>query len=68
MKKNCRVFRKTEHSLQYINVRCLLSKFFLTIPTRYHGKKRKTKSQVFKKNGPLPDAMPRFQGPIDMQI
>jgi hypothetical protein len=23
---------------------------------------------VFKKNGPMPDAMPSFQGPIDMQI
>jgi hypothetical protein len=45
-----------------------LSKVFLTIPTSYHGKKPKTKSQVFKKNGPMPDAMPSFQGPIDMQI
>jgi hypothetical protein len=66
--KNYRLFWKTEHPLQYIDVCWLLSKFFLTIPTSYHGKKRKTKSQVFKKNGPMPDAMPSFQGPIDMQI
>jgi hypothetical protein len=35
-------------------MRWLLSNFFRTIPTGYHGKKQKKKfASVFKKNGPM---------------
>jgi hypothetical protein len=32
------------------------------------GKKQKNKITSVKENGPMPDAMLSFQGPIDMQI
>jgi hypothetical protein len=44
----------------------LLSNFFLTIPTGYHGKEQKIKfTSVFFKNGPMLDAMgiPLFEIP-----
>jgi len=47
--KNYRMFWKTEHPLQNIDVRWLLSNFFLTIPTSYHGKNEKQNHKCLKK-------------------